>query len=146
MWFSYPREESWVPIPIDRVKEIQKMNRDGVLPADLGEIVEIETKPVKILDYENVVGQDSLTRLDERRNIKKKNKSRNKNNKPNNSSENALQRVDGNVTQTQQAPNTPVARPANSGDNNNRNKNFRPNRNNPNRPDRNKGGQQDKLL
>src|SRR3569833_688983 len=67
MWFSYPGEESWLPLPIARVKEIQQMNRDGVIPPDLGEIVEVETKPAKVLDYENVVGQDSLTRLDERR-------------------------------------------------------------------------------
>jgi hypothetical protein len=68
MWFSYPREEAWVPMPIAKVKEIQQQNREGIIPADLGEIVEIETKPVKVLDYENVVGQDSLTRLDDRRN------------------------------------------------------------------------------
>ena len=78
MWFSYPREESWIPLPIARVKEIQQMNREGVIPPDLGVVVEVETAPVKVLDYENVVGQDSLTRLDERRNQnKKKNKNRN---------------------------------------------------------------------
>ncbi len=80
MWFSYPGEESWIPLPIARVKELQQMNRDGVIPPDLGVIVEAETKPVKVLDYENVVGQDSLTRLDERRNQnKKKNKNKNRN-------------------------------------------------------------------
>jgi hypothetical protein len=47
MWFSYPREEAWVPMPIAKVKEIQQLNREGIIPADLGEIVEIETKPVK---------------------------------------------------------------------------------------------------
>jgi hypothetical protein len=76
MWFSYPKEDTWIPLEIDRVKEIQQLNRDGVIPADLGESQEEETQPVKVLDYENVVGQDSLTRLDERRNKKKK--SRNK--------------------------------------------------------------------
>jgi cell fate regulator YaaT (PSP1 superfamily) len=78
MWFSYPREEAWVPMPIAKVKEIQQQNREGIIPADLGEIVEIETKPVKVLDYENVVGQDSLTRLDDRRNQNNKNKNKNK--------------------------------------------------------------------
>ncbi|QEM13219.1 regulatory iron-sulfur-containing complex subunit RicT [Mucilaginibacter rubeus] len=83
MWFSYPGEESWVPLPIKKVKEIQQQNKDGVLPEDLGEIVVVEAAPAKVLDYENVVGQDSLTRLDERRNNnKKKNKNRNKNQKP----------------------------------------------------------------
>ena len=81
MWFSYPREESWVPLPISKVKEIQQQNKEGIIPADLGELVEVETQPAKVLDYENVVGQDSLTRLDERRNNnKKKNNNRNRNN------------------------------------------------------------------
>ena len=83
MWFSYPREESWIPLPFSRVKEIQQMNRDGVIPPDLGVVVEVESAPVKVLDYENVVGQDSLTRLDERRNQnKKKSKNRNRGDRP----------------------------------------------------------------
>jgi cell fate regulator YaaT (PSP1 superfamily) len=72
MWFSYPREESWIPLTIHQVKEIQRMNKEGVIPADLGESVKVEAPVIKALDYENVVGQDSLTRLDER--------NRNKNN------------------------------------------------------------------
>ncbi len=88
MWFSYPREESWVPLPISKVKEIQQQNKEGIIPADLGELVEVETQPAKVLDYENVVGQDSLTRLDERRNNNKKknnnNRNRNKDRKPGN--------------------------------------------------------------
>lgn len=86
MWFSYPREESWVPMPIAKVKEIQQLNREGIIPADLGEMEEEETLIVKALDYENVVGQDSLTRLDDRnrnKNQKKNNNNnRNKNQKP----------------------------------------------------------------
>ena len=78
MWFSYPREENWIAVPLARVKEIQQMNKDGVLPDDLLVFVEVEKEPIKALDYENVVGQDSLTRLDERNrnNNKKKNKNR----------------------------------------------------------------------
>jgi cell fate regulator YaaT (PSP1 superfamily) len=84
MWFSYPREENWIAVPLARVKEIQQMNRDGVLPDDLLVFVEVENEPIKALDYENVVGQDSLTRLDERNRSnanknKKNNKNRNKN-------------------------------------------------------------------
>ena len=83
MWFSYPREENWVPVPIAKVKELQQLNRDGVIPPDLGEVVEEEATPARILDYENVVGQDSLTRLDERSRNKNRNKNRNKSKKPN---------------------------------------------------------------
>ncbi len=77
MWFSYPMEDTWIPLEIDRVKEIQEMNKQGVFPEDLGEsAAELESQPVKVLDYENVVGQDSLTRLDERNKKKKKNKNK----------------------------------------------------------------------
>ncbi|MFD0766431.1 regulatory iron-sulfur-containing complex subunit RicT [Mucilaginibacter lutimaris] len=88
MWFSYPREEAWVPMPIAKVKEIQQQNREGIIPADLGEMVEVENTPAKALDYENVVGQDSLTRLDDRRN-----QNRNKNN--NNNGRNRNRQGDG---------------------------------------------------
>ena len=107
------------------------MNREGKVPPDLGEIVEIETKPVKILDYENVVGQDSLTRLDERSRNKKKNKNRNKNNRPNGNADNNMARPGINTQQGPQQPRPQGNRPLN---NNNRDRNFRPNGNNQNRP------------
>ena len=74
MWFSYPNEESWIPVEIKRVKEIQQLNREGIKPEDLkDEAVELEPVQVtKVLDYENVVGQDSITRLDDRGNKRKK--------------------------------------------------------------------------
>jgi len=134
MWFSYPREESWIPLPIERVKEIQRLNKDGIVPPDLGEVIEIETNPVKILDYENVVGQDSLTRLDDRRGGKKKNKNRNKNRQ--NGAPDNQQRQATAVSQVSQPPKTQGPRP-DGAFNNNRNKKFRPNRNNQNRPGRN---------
>jgi cell fate regulator YaaT (PSP1 superfamily) len=138
MWFSYPGEEAWVPLPLTRVKEVQQMNRAGTIPADLGEVIEIETKPVKILDYENVVGQDSLTRLDERSRNKKKNKNRNKNNTPNGPGGNDGQRHGQNRPQGTQAANPQGNRPPNAGNNNNnRNRPPRPNGNNPNRPNPN---------
>jgi len=145
MWFSYPREDAWVPLPLERVKEIQRMNREGIVPPDLGEILEIEAKPVKILDYENVVGQDSLTRLDERRNGKKKNKNRNKNHRQNGAPDN----VQHPPLAMQEGPQPVKAPGADRGNNNNRNKKSRPTRNNQNRPDRpngnrDQGGQQDR--
>jgi hypothetical protein len=82
MWFSYPREEAWIPMPIAKVKEIQQQNREGIIPADLGELEMEETEVIKALDYENVVGQDSLTRLDDRnraKNQKKNNNNKNRN-------------------------------------------------------------------
>jgi cell fate regulator YaaT (PSP1 superfamily) len=135
MWFSYPREDNWIPLELDRVKEIQQQNKDGIIPADLGETVEIESNPLKVLDYENVVGQDSLTRLDERNRNKKKNKNRNRPQGPGNRPQ------QGPVTQ-QATDNKPAEETKPNGPNpNNKNRNnrrFRPNRNN-NRNDQNKG-------
>ncbi|RYE13640.1 MAG: hypothetical protein EOP51_29410, partial [Sphingobacteriales bacterium] len=147
MWFSYPREESWIPLKLSRVREIQQMNKDGVFPPDLVEYVEEEVKPVKVLDYENVVGQDSLTRLDERsrnnNNAKKKNKNRNKN-RPNPQGEGQPNRPQGagqqNRPQQQQggsqAPSGQSAspertRPEGGGERNDRNDRNRNNRNRP---------------
>jgi len=136
MWFSYPMEDSWIPLEIDRVKEIQQQNRDGIIPPDLGEVVEIESKPAKVLDYENVVGQDSLTRLDERNRNKNKNKNKNKNRNPDNKSpQNA-------AVQQQQPKEQKPAEANKNNDQNKKNRNnrrFKPNRNN--RNDQNKGNE-----
>jgi cell fate regulator YaaT (PSP1 superfamily) len=136
MWFSYPMEDTWIPLEINRVKEIQQLNKDGVIPEDLGESVEIESKPAKVLDYENVVGQDSLTRLDDRNRNKNKNKNRNKQRQDNKSPQGAS-------VQQQQQPGEqkPAEANKNNGQNNkNRNnRRFKPNRNN--RNDQNKGNE-----
>jgi cell fate regulator YaaT (PSP1 superfamily) len=143
MWFAYPREENWVPVPIARVKELQQMNRDGVIPPDLGEAVEIEVKPIKVLDYENVVGQDSLTRLDEQNRNRKKNKNRNdrnrdRGNRPN-GPDNGPRPVQAN--EQGQRPTAVAQGPRPEGaPNPNKKKKFRPNKNRQNRPD-NRGGQ-----
>ena len=36
MWFSHPGEESWMPISVDRVKEIKKLNESGEKPEEMG--------------------------------------------------------------------------------------------------------------
>jgi hypothetical protein len=154
MWFAYPREESWIPLTINKVKEIQAMNKEGIIPPDLGELAELETKiAAKVLDYENVVGQDSLTRLDERRNNnKKKNKNKNKGPNPNQQPGNQQARPQGNPTgpaivakdgnKAQRPEGNRQPRPEGSrpdgerpqGNNNNRrNKHRRPNQNNQSR-------------
>ncbi|PST85008.1 hypothetical protein C7T94_02505 [Pedobacter yulinensis] len=78
MWFSYPNDENWIPLKVSRVREIMDLNKKGQKPANLKEeAVQLAAPAVveKTFDYENVVGQDSLTRLDEKnRNKKKKGK------------------------------------------------------------------------
>ncbi len=78
MWYSYPKAENWIPLPVDKVKEFIEMNKEGKKPEELvSPIVTEEVEKPIVYDYENVVGQDSLTRLDER-NRKKKTKNKNK--------------------------------------------------------------------
>lgn len=83
IWWSYTSEpDVFIPLSIARTKEIFKLNAENIKPADLLEPKQYKELEVaaKQPDYENVVGQDSLTRFDH----KKKNNNRNKNNrKPN---------------------------------------------------------------
>lgn len=81
MWYSYIGEvkgqdqsDGWVPLPVDRVKEIIKLNKEEKKPFDLRDAAVIDVEIVKTPDYENVVGQDSLTRMDNKFKKKKKKK------------------------------------------------------------------------
>ncbi len=79
LWWSYTTEpDVFIALSIKRVKEIMELNAKGEKPLDLTEYKELSTKPeIKQPDFENVVGQDSLTRFDS-----KKNQNRNKHKKP----------------------------------------------------------------
>jgi cell fate regulator YaaT (PSP1 superfamily) len=88
MWFSYQGDENWIPVKAARVKEIMAMNKAGKKAPNLKEEAVQIAAPVvveKSFDYENVVGQDSLTRLDERsRGKNNQNKNNNQKNNRNN--------------------------------------------------------------
>ncbi len=147
MWFSYPREESWVPLTIAKVKEIQQQNREGIIPADLGELMEDKTQVAKVLDYENVVGQDSLTRLDERNrnNANKKKKNNRDKNRPQNQDRDRTASAPRPPQTPANGDQTPPVRTGSnpegqSGQNNRNNRRFRPNRNNQNRNNPNNRG------
>ena len=81
MWFSYPNDENWIAVDIARVKEVQKLNKEGIKPEYLKEEVAEKDQEItpKVFDYENVVGQDSLTRLDNKGGRNKKNNRKNRN-------------------------------------------------------------------
>ncbi|MFN4121661.1 MAG: stage 0 sporulation family protein [Flavobacteriales bacterium] len=74
IWYTYAHEPSnLIALDVTRVKFIQELNKKGEKPADLKafeEKVAVEKTP----DYENVVGQDSLTRFDQKKKKKKKKK------------------------------------------------------------------------
>ena len=90
MWYAYAGEkgkaefvsDNWVAMPVDRVKEIIHLNKKNEKPSDLMEGQLFKAVIEKTPDYENVVGQDSLTRMDHLKKKKKKNKNRNNRNRP----------------------------------------------------------------
>ncbi len=126
MFFSYTDEpDNFIPLPVDRVKEVMEMNKTGEKPADL--LVKVAMKIVeKKPDYENVVGQDSLTRFDTAKKSKKKNNNKKRNGGPN-ANKPAVNA--GAVANPNTNPNKP--------NNNNPNRQNRPNNNKPNnRPPR----------
>jgi cell fate regulator YaaT (PSP1 superfamily) len=77
LFYSYTDDPSnFIAVPVDRVKFILEMNKKGEKPEALLSEKEIP-KVVKTPDYENVVGQDSLTRFDASKNKNKKKKKNN---------------------------------------------------------------------
>ena len=79
MWYSLPDSSNYYPLTLTRVKEILKLNSQGIKPQEL-EAVEIESTKSKITEKEpefvDVVGQISLRSL-ERSSRKKQDRERN---------------------------------------------------------------------
>ncbi|NER17982.1 PSP1 domain-containing protein [Spongiivirga citrea] len=85
MWFAYEGEwMNWHKITAQQANEIIELNKAKKPVASLEEYA-LELEEDTKVDFENVVGQDSLTRFDKpkrsKRNNRNKNKRRNKNNK-----------------------------------------------------------------
>jgi hypothetical protein len=73
MWFSYFDDPgNFIPLSVDRVNEIIALNKEGEKPDDIS--VKKEMPKVKLPDFENVVGQDSLNRFEHAFKAKKKKK------------------------------------------------------------------------
>jgi hypothetical protein len=84
LWFSYRDEPAnWHALTKDQVNEILEKNKNNEKIASLeeyaadNEVVSLEKEKV----FENVVGQDSLTRFDKPKQKRNRNKSQNQNNK-----------------------------------------------------------------
>ena len=74
MWYAYEGEagiSGLIPLDPARVREIVKMNIEGIKPKDLVDFVQ---EVIKEPDYTNVVGQDSLHRFEHAFKTKKKKK------------------------------------------------------------------------
>lgn len=81
LWYFNPEDGGIVSLEKEAVKEILEMNENGEFPESLKDFsVNLEPSTSKV-DYENVVGQDDLTRFDDKNKKKKKSKSRNNKNR-----------------------------------------------------------------
>ena len=71
MWYSFSKDEGsvFIALSVERVKEIIEANKKGVKPKIEAEEPKASNKVVKEeLDFKNVVGQESITRFDEKTN------------------------------------------------------------------------------
>lgn len=123
MWYSYESAPgAWIGLSLDRVTEIVDANKRKEKPTSLEEFVEVLTVE-KLPDFENVVGQDSLTRFD---NSQRKGKGGNKNKrKPSNKPSAAPKAKTGNspeAKKTQKADGEVGEKPKSNNNNRNRNK------------------------
>jgi len=109
IWWSYTSEpDVFVPLSIERTKEIFKLNAENIKPADLLEPKQFkELEVVKQPDYENVVGQDSLTRFDslKKKNKKSNNHRKNQDNRPAKANAKAADSPTEGVTKAANIPN-----------------------------------------
>lgn len=86
MWYAFQENQKngethesdnsdkWVLLTVDRVKEVIEQNKNNIKPQDLKSYEEKNAPVEKKLDYTDVVGQDSLTRMDNNKKKKKKKK------------------------------------------------------------------------
>ena len=89
LWFSYRNDPSnWHALNKKQVHEIVKLNSGGKKIASLEEYAADNVKEDR-LAFENVVGQDSLTRFDKPKRRRKGNKKHNRRNKKRKTSPNA---------------------------------------------------------
>lgn len=76
LWYSYDKNSgiNMIPVSVDRVKEIIELNKKGIKSESL--IRGIEEKSKSSLDFKDVIGEESLTRFDEKKKRNKRNKKR----------------------------------------------------------------------
>ena len=64
IWYAYTDDpNNFIPVSIEKVKIIQEMNKKDQKPKNLEDYAEVSKE--KKTDFENVVGQDDITRFDD---------------------------------------------------------------------------------
>ncbi len=145
MWFSYKHDTSvFIPMKVDKVKEVLALNEKNEQPEDLISAIAIIAKEKAIEpSFENVVGQDSLTRFDRKPKNKVQNNQRPNRPNPQNKNTTAKPQQNQNKPQTNN-PQGQTNKPKPHHKPNNRPQNNKPN-NNPNaKPNNNKPNNENK--
>jgi len=84
LWYAYEGEwMNWHLLTTEKANEIIKKNKNNETVTSLEDFVGILEKD-ETVEYENVVGQDSLTRFDQPKKHKNKNRNKNRNKTPRN--------------------------------------------------------------
>jgi len=95
LWYTYKEDRNkWFKLTLDNVKEIIDLNKNNI-PATSLEDYEFELLVENVVEFEDVVGQDSLTRFDV---PKRKNKNKNKHKNKNKNSQTPTQPTQGNAS------------------------------------------------
>ncbi|TAL61557.1 MAG: hypothetical protein EPN85_04550 [Bacteroidetes bacterium] len=69
MWYAYENERGvFIELSVDRVKEVIALNKAGKKPDELRAAAQMIVPKFKEPDYQNVVGQDSISRFDRGKN------------------------------------------------------------------------------
>lgn len=110
MWYSAGRENAGniVTLTVDQVKEVQAQNKKGQRVKKLDDQTPVLAVP-KENGYENVIGEDSITRFDDKN--KKSNRKKRKNRKPGNRPQNTNE---PNSPEGQEAQKSSSGRPGNA--------------------------------
>ncbi|WP_028888292.1 regulatory iron-sulfur-containing complex subunit RicT [Tenacibaculum ovolyticum] len=109
LWYTYKEESfKWFRISLEQVQEIIELNKNNELALPLDEY-ELEAVLEPIVDFENVVGQDSLTRFDAPK--KSRNNNRRKSRKP-------VNKIEGNQLSEAKSNRKPQRKPVNKKEDN----------------------------
>ncbi|MCK5815678.1 MAG: hypothetical protein KAH07_07020 [Flavobacteriaceae bacterium] len=129
----------WFKLGLKQLKEIISINKGGKSVSSL-EDYELDLSTVKKVNFEDAVGEDSLTRFDQpKKNNRSRNKKRKPSNKKNKQSQNSNQQKQGNQKKQKEDTKNPQEK---SGKKNFRSKNNRNKKRKPN-PNQNKNKSKD---
>ncbi|MBK7309225.1 MAG: hypothetical protein KBG47_01715 [Bacteroidia bacterium] len=140
MWFAYKHEPSvFIPMKAEQVKDVLAKNEKGEKPDDLVPFVlNLKTKTAVVEHtFENVVGQDSLTRFDRKDNRNKKSNHHNKNKQHSKGPQNNSNKGTPNPNQQKPKPQNKQQGPNTNKPHNKPHHKPNPNKPNPNKPNNN---------